>query len=313
MEHDIERKRISFICIKGLDSFIYDIIKGLSEDYEVKKFIIENSVQVIEAVDWGDVIWLEWANESSIIATNYEGIKNKKVILRIHGYEIFTDMPSFIRWNVLDRVIFVADHKREIFFERFKDMTDFNKTTLIRNGIDIMKFTIPERKGKNKNMAFVGNINYRKGIELLLQLFYELVEIDNGYKLYIRGDHQDLRYKVAIENMIDELGIKDKVIFEDRVDDLNKWFEDKTYIVSSSIEESFQYTIGEGMLSGLKPVIHAWKESRDIWPKEYIYKNREEFLKIVLNDEYCKEDYREFVVKNYSLENQLNNIRKILK
>ncbi|WP_183128084.1 methyltransferase domain-containing protein [Clostridium autoethanogenum] len=315
-EHNIttveNKKKIAFICLKGLDNFIDDIIKKLSDYYIVKKFIIAEEKNVYKAIDWTDVVWLEWGNQSTILATNYSGIKNKKVIVRIHGYEVFSDMPTKINWSVVDKLIFVAEHKRNIFYKQFGNVIEKNKTCILRNGININKYTIDSNKKKNKNIAFVGNINYRKGIEMLIQFFYELLQIDSEYKLYIRGYYQDLRYKLAIETMIDELGIRDSIIFVERVNDLNKWFSNMTYVVSSSIEESFHYTIGEGMLAGLKPIIHAWKESRDIWPKEYIFKNRKEFLNIILNEKYEPDKYRKFVVDNYSLEKQVNKIETLL-
>lgn len=307
-----ERGKLAIICLKGLDSFIHDIAEALSADYDVKKFIIENEKQVYEAVDWADIIWLEWANDSSIIATQYNGILNKKVIIRIHGYEVFTDLPSKINWEVVDKLIFVAEHKREVFFKMFGNVIEFEKTQIIRNGLNLNKYFIEKNKKKNKNIAFVGYINYRKGLETLIQFFYELVQIDPEYKLYIRGEYQDLRLKIYDEQIINELGISKNIIFVGRVDDLNKWFSNITYIVSSSIEESFHYTIGEGMLAGLKPVVHAWKESRDLWPNEYIYRNRKEFLDIILSDEYKPEKYRKFVSDKYALSNQINNIKELI-
>ena len=71
--------------------------------------------------------------------------------------------------------------------------------------------------------------------------------------------------------MIHELGLKNKIEFVDWVEDLNAWLADKSHILSFSLEESFHYAIGNGMAAGLKPVIHAWNESREIWPNEYIF------------------------------------------
>lgn len=305
-------KKIAFICIKGLDSFIKDIQFELSKDYTVKEFLVETANDIDAAIEWGDIIWLEWCNESSIIACRNENIKYKKVIMRIHGYEIFSDYPVHVNLDVVSNLIFVAAHKREIFFEQFGNIIDFNKTCIIRNGIDLNKYFIPENKVKNKNIAFVGNINYRKGLETLIQFFYELVNIDSEYKLYIRGDYQDLRLKIYDEQIIKELNLKNNIIFVERVENLNDWYKDMTYIVSSSIEESFQYTIGEGMLAGLKPVIHCWRESRDIWPSKYIYRNKDEFINIILSDNYNPEEYREYVKQKYSLSSQIDNIKNLV-
>ncbi|SDD76934.1 Glycosyltransferase involved in cell wall bisynthesis [Sporomusa acidovorans] len=308
----ISTDKLAIICIKGLDSFIHDISRELSKRYVVKKYIIENDQEIHAAIDWADIIWLEWGNESTIVATQYPGIKNKKVFVRIHGYEVFTDMPAKINWSVVNKLIFVAEHKREVFFQRFGMSISKEKTCVIRNGIDIDKFNFTKGKEKNKNIACIGNINYRKGIDLLLQFFYELIQNDSEYRLFIRGDYQDLRYQMAIDTMLQELQLQDKVIFVDRVDNLNNWLKNMSFIVSSSIEESFHYSVGEGMLAGLKPVIFAWRESRDIWPSEFIFKNSFEFRKIILDNSYEPECYRQFVIDHYSLTKQIHEIYELL-
>lgn len=304
--------KIAVICIKGLDSFIHDICRELSKIHLVKKVIVSNEREIYEAIDWADIVWLEWANDSTIAATKYQGIKHKKVLVRLHGYEVFTDMPASIKWNVVDKLMFVAEHKRDLFFNRFGEIIARDKTCILRNGIDSNKFNIAVNKNRNKNIACIGNINYRKGIDLLLQFFYELLQVDDGYKLYVRGTHQDARYQLAIDTMIKELGLQNHVIFVGRVEDINKWLSDMTYIVSSSLEESFHYSIGEGMLAGLKPVVHAWMESRDIWPQKYIFKSSAEFKQIILDSSYNPSEYRQFVLSHYALSKQMGEIDDIL-
>ena len=312
IDHNSIEEKIAFICMKGLDSFINDIIGELAPKCDIKKFIINNEQEIYNAIDWADTIWLEWGNETTVLATKYAGIVDKKVIVRIIGYEVFSDIPSQINWYVVDRLVFIAEHKRDLFFQRFGEVIAREKTCLIRCGVDTEKFTFRASKTKNKNIAVVGFINYRKGLDLLLQFFYDLLQKEPEYKLFIRGDHQDLRYKIAIDTMINELNLNDKVEFVGRVDNLNDWFKDKTFIVSASIEESFHYSVAEGMLAGLKPVVHAWKESRDLWPNESIFRNSQEFQKIILEDSYEPEKYRQFVLDRYALETQVENICKLL-
>jgi len=305
-------QKMAFVCLNGLDSFIHDIANEMCKEYEVKKFIVSKEKEIYSAVDWADILWLEWGNDSTVLATSYKGIIGKKVIVRIHGYEVFTDIPPKIKWAVVDRLVFVAEHKRDLFFSQFGEIIARDKTCILRNGIDSNKFNIAVNKTKNKNIACIGNINYRKGIDLLLQFFYELLQVDGEYKLYIRGTHQDARYQLAIDTMIKELGLQNHVIFVGRVEDINKWLANMTYIVSSSLEESFHYSIGEGMLAGLKPIVHAWTESRDIWPQEYIFKNSAEFKQIILDSSYNPTEYRQFVLDHYALSKQMGEIHDII-
>ena len=70
-------KKLAFICLSGLDQFIDQIIERLSDDYLVRKFAVITQQEIYNAIEWGDIIFCEWANESTIVATNYEGIKGK--------------------------------------------------------------------------------------------------------------------------------------------------------------------------------------------------------------------------------------------
>ncbi|SHF15876.1 Glycosyltransferase involved in cell wall bisynthesis [Marinitoga hydrogenitolerans DSM 16785] len=304
--------KISFLCLPGLETFIKPIYEYLSFLYPSKIIISNNSEEIKSAVKWADIVWLEWANDMASFVTNNLNLKDKKVICRLHGYEVFTNSPDQINWDVVDHLFFVANHKRDLFYKQFGKKINIGKTSILRNGIDLNKFIYYKKKKPGKNLAIIGNINYRKGFEILLLAFYELIKKDSKYKLFIRGDFQDLRYKMAVETMIDELGLNKYIEFVPRVKNLSEWLRNMDYIVSSSIEESFHYTIGEAMAMGLKPVIHAWKESRKIWPEKNIFRNIEEFLNIILNQDYKSEEYRDFIEEKYPIEKQLCEIERVL-
>jgi polysaccharide pyruvyl transferase WcaK-like protein len=78
------------------------------------------------------------------------------------------------------------------------------------------------------------------------------------------------------------------------------------------MEESFHYALAEGMASGLKPVIHAWPGSRDFWPERFIFRNLEEFLAIMKEEEFQPQEYRKWIETNAGLAAQLQGIQEIL-
>ena len=103
---------------------------------------------------------------------------------------------------------------------------------------------------------------------------------------------------MAAKTRIRELSLEKKIEFVDWIDDLNTWLADKSHILSFSFEESFHYSVGNGMAAGLKPVIHAWTESRDIWPEEFIFNDLDSFLKIMLDKNFEPELYRNLLFVN---------------
>jgi len=307
------RTKIAVLCLPGIQPFLGDIVDFLETKYDVRTCYSENNQEIESAVQWADIVWLEWANGLAIhVTNNVPQIRNKKVVCRLHGYEVFTDLPGHINWSVVDHLVFIAKHKQEIFNQKFKIQSPTQ--TIIRNGINTNKFTIADNKQNTKRLVFIGYLNFRKGIPLLLQFYHELLKADPDYYLYIRGEFQDPRLEMVARTMIRELSLDKKLEFVDWVEDLNSWLADKSHILSFSLEESFHYTIGNGMAAGLKPVIHAWNESRDIWPEEAIFKNLDEFLDIMLNQKYEPLTYRTFLFEHgLDLETQCLKIDNVLK
>ena len=314
-------KKVSVICMSGLDNFIDNIIDGLSDGYMVRKFIVSNEQDIFNAIDYGDVIWLEWANQSAVIATNYEGIKGKKVIVRLHSYEIFSNMPSQINWSVVDKLIFVAPHIRDILNELSPGIVEKVKSEVIYNGVDIEKIPFKERE-PGYNVAWVGFINYKKNPQMALQIMKKLsvgsfyngyFTADPEYKLHIAGSYQDLRYKIYLEHMIKEMGLQDNVKFYGWIDDMEEFWEDKNYLLHTSIHESFGYGIFEAMVRGIKPVIHNFRGAKDLYPKCSVFNTIDEAADEIMNGEYYSKMYRSWVIdKGWTLENQLENIKKVI-
>ncbi|MGB9975630.1 glycosyltransferase [Thermovenabulum sp.] len=307
-----KKTKLAFICAAGLDNFINDIIEGLSDDYWVRKFTVKTDKEIYEAIDLADIIWFEWANEVAIIGTNYSGIIGKKVIVRLHSYEVLSDLPKKIKWDNVDKLIFVAPHIREIFFKEFSDVAGSVSTEIVYNGIDLNKFTFKERK-PGYNIAWVAHINYKKNPAMMLQIISKLREIDPSYKLHVAGDFQDKRYEYYLKYMVKEMGLENNIIFYGWVDDMDEWWEDKNYLLSTSIHESFGYNIAEAMAKGIKPVIHNFYGAKEIYPEEYIFNTIDEAVSMIVSSEYNSEEYRKFVSDNCSFKKHIENIKRLLK
>jgi len=322
-------KKIGFICLAGLDQFIDPIIEGLSADYIVRKFIIRAQQDVYNAIDWADIVWLEWCNQSAIIGTNYEGIKGKKVIIRLHSYEVFTDFPRQINWLIVDKLILVAPHIKEILKEFIPDIENKVKTEIVSNGIDLD--STPWRKRQpGHNIAWVGFINYKKNPQMALQILNKLIKgihninhkgfmyggfiVDPQYRLHIAGSFQDLRYKIYLEYMIKEMGLRDNVKFYGWIDDMGGFWKDKNYLLHTSIHESFGYGIFEAMARGIKPVIHNFRGAKELYRKGDIFNTIEGAVNIIKSQDYYSSAYRQWIIdKGWTFKNQLKQTKEIIK
>jgi len=306
----VEKNRVVFFVKPGMDSFLGDIIQGLSDDYFVRKIIVSDFRQIDEGMEWADVCWFEWCDELVIYGSALPQARQKKIICRLHSYEAFTEYIHKAEWENIDKVIFIADHIRNFVLEQQKQIRT-EQTVIIPNGIDPEKYTF-RKCGPGFNVAYVGYLNYKKGPMLLLHTFKALYDRDNRYKLYIAGKFQDFRDELYFNQMIKEFGIGSNVYFEGWQDDINHWLDDKNYILCTSLLESQNISVMQAMCKGIKPVIHNFVGARGIYPDEYIWNTVDEAVEAITGTTYESEKYREFVGKNYSLAGQLKQIREQL-
>jgi len=305
--------KIAFLCLPGLDNFLKDIVETFSLGYDVKLVVSTDANEITQAIKWADIVWLEWANDLAVFATNkVPEIANKKVICRLHSYEVFTQFPEKINWGNIDQLIFVSNTMKLIFHKLHPNLDlQSCKEEIVYNGVDLDKFKFSIHK-PGYNLAVLAHINYKKNPAAWIQIISKLKEIDNKYKLHVAGDFQDPRYKVYFEYIKKEMKMEDNFILYGWINKVEKFLEDKNYIISTSIHESFGYNIAEAMARGIKPIIHNFDGAKTLWPNKLIYNTIDEAVEKITEESYDSESYRMFIEDNYSLEQQIYEIEEIL-
>ncbi|EJO5349500.1 glycosyltransferase [Clostridium botulinum] len=292
------KKKIVFFVLPGLDNFIDDIINYLSLNYDTKKVIVNHYNQIDEEMKKADICWFEWCDSLVAYGSKLEMAKNKKIICRLHSYESFTNYIYQVNWNNVDKVIFVAEHIKRIVLSKI--FIPQHKVYVIPNGIDLSKQEFKERK-KGFNIAYVGYINFKKGPMLLLHAFKKIFDTDNRYKLHIAGTFNEERYSLYFNQMIKELGLDNNVIFYGWQKDINKWLEDKNYLICTSVLESQGLGIMEAMSKGIRPLIHNFVGAKEVYPEKYIWSSLDDIVNMLSDEIYSSLEYRDFIEKNYSL------------
>ncbi len=308
------RPKVAVICPTGLESFLGDIIDFLKTRHEVKVCNSTNVQEVDSTIKWADIVWLEWANELTIKLTNHPDniLKGKHTICRLHSYEAFEGFASKINWKNINDLIFVAHHIKNIVMQQVPDLPKLvNNIHIIPNGINMEKFSFKSRTC-GKNLAFVGNLGFKKGPMLLLHAFAELVQRDNEFRLFIAGKVENSRYPYYFSQMMNEMGLHDNIQYDGWIKDINSWLEDKQYIVCSSLLEGHPVGLMEAMARGLKPLIHNFVGARSIYPEKYIWNTIPDFVRMATEDNYDSAEYRNFIESNYSLDKQTESIDTII-
>lgn len=282
-------------------------------------FSKRNEVQIIKpkteqdlssVSEWADIIWCTWCNEPLVYLSHNK--KSSVLVTHIRSYEILTSkLMKNVKWQNIDGVMFVADHIREIANQHWENQLSSIPQATIYNCVELEKYPL-YKNCPGKNIAYVGYLNHKKGVGLLLQCIQKAVEIDPDVRLHIAGVFQEMRFQVYMEHLLKEMGIEHHVVFHGWVPDVPAFLKGMNYVVSTSPWEGCPNNIIETMACGVKPLIHNWRGAKELFPEELVFNTVEEFLSIILSADYQPEAYRSYVEEHFNAEHQLPKIDKFL-
>lgn len=135
--------------------------------------------------------------------------------------------------------------------------------TVINNGKDIEKFRYNEKIRMEVRKKYdldnkivighVGNFNYQKNHEYLIDIFYELVKGSNNKDYYLiligGGTFQNIKEKAK------KLGIDKNILFVGRSSEVEKWLQAMDIMVFPSRYEGFPNVLIEWQIAGLPSIV----------------------------------------------------------
>lgn len=301
--------KIAIVCLSNLASFIKPVAQHLKEEHDVVEIYSNDINEMVYGISDADVVWIEWANEVAINLTNMDVLDGKRIIVRCHSYEFFSGMLPNIEWKRVSNVVFVSDSIKELAEHQVPDIV--GKSIVIPNGIDVKEFQFIDRD-HGKDIAFVANINAKKGPMLLMHAFNAIVKEDNSFKLHIAGSIQDNRFGIYIGDIVKKLGIENNVIYYGFVNDIKDWLSDKNYLICTSPVESQGMGICEAMAMGIKPLIHNFVGAEYIYSKDFLWNSIDDLIKM-LGSKYDSNKYRSYISDNFSIKNTNKRISRLIK
>lgn len=278
-------------------------------------FAINNEVRVVKPQNhhdletvtaWADVILSPWCNEPLSILSKLKK-NHQKLFTHIRSYEILTpQLMSNVNWINIDGIIFVADHIRHLANQWWKTQIAALPQTTIGNCVSLNDYPF-YRQNKGYNIAYIGYLNHKKGVGLLLQCMKEAVLLDPRYTFHIAGTFQEARFEVYMRHLIKEMNLENHVVFHGWVKDLFSFLETMNYVISTSPWEGCPNNVIEAMACGIKPLIHNWPGARQLFPVNLVFNTVCEFL-AKLQDSYDSSYYRKWVEIHYNAEIQVRDI-----
>lgn len=262
-------------------------------------------------VAWADTTFFEFCDLSVQRGSDpgdhfykeYPYVKDKNIIVRAHDIDLWVGHYRGVHWDWVNHLVFVGPYMKEHFLP-LMNLPESVKVHLIPHGINLNKFTFREKPKGNK-IAWVGNINHAKNLELALQVLAE----NPGYELHVVGSTLGSWEQVYVEEFVKRNNLK--FFYKNVVDDMNQFLEDKDFVLLTSAKEAFSFAVAEGMSKGIKPLIHNFTGAEMVWPKEYIW-NKISEVEPILRGPYDSGKYRQYIEERYPLEKMLKAYDEII-
>ncbi len=272
--HLIPDGEIKLAVFSSLNSFITELLEFFRRRYHVRIFSAEKASEMFDVMQWCDVAWFEWCDHLLAEATKMP--KVCPIVCRIHRYEAYSHYPELVEWEKVDHVVMVSRTIRDDLLRRFRIGSDIS---VVHNGLDFSKFEFPTKKRYGAKVAYAGYIKPVKNPSLMVQCFYALKRYDPTMTFHIAGVHQDYAHELYFDDMLGRLGVQ--VEYSGWVPDTGRWYRDKDFVISASVNESFQYSVIEGMAMGLLPLVHTWRGCEQFYPREALFRTPDECVACV--------------------------------
>ena len=284
------------------------------------------------ANEWADVLWFDTADNNIASATNPGqaiiaddanyvpwgiadmDLSKKKVIVRPIDIECWQGHQTAAKWGLVDDVIFIADHIRNICPpETMPELRPETRIHTIPCGVNLDRYKFAER-GHGFDIAVVSEKWSSKGTHEILQVALALQRMNARYKIHWLGQRSDSNWEYAyFDDFVEhhKLNIEFTNILNDgrTVDD---FLEGKNYLLHGSIKEGFSYATAEAMAKGIKPVIHRFFGADAIWG-DMTWDTIDEAVKMIVGGTYDSQSYRQYLIDHrLTLDAMMSSFNEII-
>ncbi|MDR2945920.1 MAG: tetratricopeptide repeat protein [Candidatus Adiutrix sp.] len=300
-------------CQKSLETFALGLCDALEKQAFVKRVVADNLGAFQWPIQSAENVWLEWGSELAIAATKEPGLlaDKKKVILRLHSFEILGPQAGDVNYEFVTDVVFVSHYMRQLFNRRFPGRLRGQRVHVIHNGIDLARFPFIPNKGRQK-IAFVGKMDAKKDPMLMLHAFTFLKHRHPELELHAAGAPDNNRYYMAMPDFLAKNGLEQETAhFYGHVKDIPGWLADKDFILCTSPFEAQGVGLLEAMHRGLRPLIYSFPGAEELYPASFLWRNFDELEALVTGGPE-PEEARRFVAEKYSMTRQADSFLKLL-
>jgi glycosyltransferase involved in cell wall biosynthesis len=268
-------------------------------------------------MDANDVVFFEWASQLLVTATHLS--KTCKIVTRLHRYELYK-WVDHVNWSAVDKVILVSRAMERAFVDKVPEMR--GKTAVTSPSTSLEKFTFTP-KPFSGNIGILCHLTPRKRVYDLILDFYEVSKVRDDLTLHIGGGEHVAYgdYYQAMRNLVVDLDIEDKVIFDGHVTDTPAWYRKIDLFVSNSFSEGLQVSPMEAMATGCYCLSHKWRGAEELLPEKQLFFTSSELQQKILD--YCewsdadkqqeKVKMRALACERFDINKTIDDIHKVIR
>ena len=243
---------------------------------------------------WADCVVIGWANEHAVALTKLP--KLVPTVCYLRSYELMEGgIATQVDWSKIDAQIFVNPWMQTM-AKRLK--IPERNPHVIPNAVDLDAFPL-QPHGPGKKLAFVSDISFKKGLELLAQVFLALPD---DYELHLAGRLYPgcQRTFGSFQHLLKAAKADQRVFMHGYQTDIPKFLADKHYLLCTSPVEGCPNNVLEAMACGVKPVIFNFPGADALFEPDALFTTVHQAVEMILHGDYRSNEYREYVVEHHS-------------
>lgn len=270
-----------------------------------------------EILDWADVIICEWCTHNAIWYSQRKR-PGQKLIVRLHRFELYGQYVKKVKFDAIDKVVFVGDFYRDEAIARLK--WDPARLTVIPNWVDTRQLDRPKTFDACFQLGMIGIAPKRKRLDRGISILEKLRAVDDRFQLHVKSKQaweypwiwavpdEQTHYEEIFTRINATPLLRNAVQFDGFGGDVAAWLRKIGFVLSTSDDESFHLAPAEGMASRALPMLLDWKGVEHMYPQEWIHKDEDQIVASILATIDQKtwlergEQVREFIDARYSVE-----------
>jgi|GEM_PF-1433696 len=296
------------VLMAGHDfKFAGELIDVLSQRQDVElradHWVAQNQQDETQSrtlLEWADLIFCEFASHNAVWYS-WEKLPGQTLVVRFHGYELFSPWIQEINIANVDRIIFVSEFYRNKVVEELGWPRE--KTSVIPNVVDVLDLNRPKKDGARFHVGIAGIVPILKRPDRALDILEQLLATDPRYTVHIRGrapwdygwmwQDEVIReaYEAFYERIASNPGLRRRVAFDEFGPDMGRWFQNIGWMLSPSFRETFHLAPVEGMASGAVPVVWEREGAQEIFGTEWVHEDTSAAVDYIKRVNQTPEDY----------------------